>query len=69
MNLDVPPCFVPLRAYVDDRYVMHDGTGGEAALRENDFAATSTRAKTPKIHLLLPGAGLAFRLDHDQAHL
>ena len=66
MTLDAPTYFGHLRAYVNDRYVIHDGTGGEVILREKYFSATGTRAKTRKIRLLLPGPGLAFKLDHDQ---
>lgn len=69
MTLDAITYFGHLRAYVNDRYVMHDGTGSEVILREKYFPPTGTRAKTRKIHLLLPGAGLAFKLDHDQVEL
>lgn len=61
--------FGHLRAYVNDRYVMHDGTGGEVVLFEKYFPPTATRAKTRRIHLLLPSQGLAFKLDHDQVEL
>ena len=66
MTLDSRTYLEHLRAYVDKRYVMHDGTDGEVILREKYFSATGTRAKTRKIRLLLPGPGLAFKLDHDQ---
>ena len=66
MTLDALTYFQNLRAYVNDQYVIHDGTGGEVVLREKYFPAAATRAKTRKIRLLLPGAGLAFKLDHDQ---
>ena len=69
MTLDAPTYFGHLRAYVNDRYVMHDGTDGEVVLREKYFPATGTRAETRKLRLLLPGAGLAFKLDHDQFQL
>lgn len=69
MYLKASTYFGHLRAYVNDHYVMHDGTGGEVVLREKYFPATSTRAKTRKIHLLLPGPGLAFKLDYDQVEL
>ena len=69
MTLDAPTYFRHLRAYVNDHYVMHDGTGGEAILREIYLPATGTRAKTRKIRLLLPGTGLAFKLDHGQVDL
>ena len=54
---------------MNDRYVMHDGTDGEVVLREKYFPATGTRAMTRKIRLLLPGPGLAFKLDYDQVEL
>ena len=66
MTLDAPTYFGHLRAYVNGRYVVHEGTGGEVVLREKYFPATGTRAKTRKIRLLLPGPGLAFKLDYDQ---
>ena len=69
MTLDAPTYFGHLRAYVNDRYVMHDGAGSEVVLREKYFPATGTRARTRKIRLLLPGPGLAFKLDHDQVEL
>ena len=67
MTLDAPTYFRHLRAYVNDRYVMHDGDGGEVILREKYFPPPpETRAKTRKIRLLLPGLSLVFKLDHDQ---
>ena len=70
MTLDAKTYFEHLRAYVNDRYVMHDGIDGEIILREKYFPPPpSTRAKTRKIHLLLPGPGLVFKLDHDQVEL
>ena len=70
MTLDAPTYFGHLRAYVNDSYVMHDGADGEVVLREKYFPPPpATRAKTRKIRLLLPGPGLAFKLDHDQFQL
>ena len=66
MTLDALTYLKHLRSYVNDSYVMHDGTDGEVILREKYFTETSTQAKTRKIKLLLPGNGLAFKLDHDQ---
>lgn len=66
MTLNASTYFEHLRAYVNDRYVTHEGTGGEVVLREKYFPATGTRAKTRRIRLLLPGRGLVFKLDHDQ---
>lgn len=67
MTLDAPTYLRHLRAYVNDQYVMHDGTGGEVVLREKYFEETGTSAKTRKIRLILPGPGLAFKLDYEQA--
>ena len=67
MTLDAPTYFEHLKAYVNSRYIIDDGTGGEVVLREKYFSATATRAKTRKIRLLLPGPGIALKLDHDEA--
>lgn len=69
MTLDALTYFGHLRAYMNGRYVVHDGTGGEVVLTEKYFAALSTRARTRRIRLLLSGQGLAFKLDHDQVEL
>lgn len=69
MTLTAATYFEHLRAYVNDRYVMHDGTGGVVVLREKYFPPEATRAKTRKITLSLSGVGLAFKLDNDQAEL
>lgn len=71
MTLAASTYFEHLKAYVNDRYVMDDGVaGGAVTLREKYFPPPpATRAKTRKIHLLLPGPGLAFKLDHDQVEL
>ena len=69
MTLAASTYFEHLKAYVNNRYVMHDGLGGEVILKEKYFPPSGTRAKTRKIQLLLPGPGLAFKLDHDQVEL
>ena len=67
MTLDALTYFGHLRAYVNDHYVMHAGDGGEVELREKYFPPPpATRAETRKLRLLLPGPGLAFKLDYDQ---
>ncbi len=66
MTLDASTYLGHLRAYVNDRYVMDDGSNEEVTLREKYFPPTGIRAKTRKIRLLLPGPGLAFKLDYDQ---
>ena len=70
MNLDASTYFRHLRAYVNNHYVIHHGDGDEVVLREKYFPPLpATRAKTRKLRLLLPGPGLAFKLDHDQFQL
>lgn len=69
MTLDAPTYFGHLRAYVNDRYVVDYGLGGKVELSEKYFPPNETRAKTRRIQLLLPGQGLAFKLDHDQVEL
>ncbi len=69
MTLNASTYFEHLRAYLNNRYIIHDGGDGEVVLREKYFPPTSTQSKTRKIRLLLPGSGLAFKLDHDQVEL
>ena len=69
MTLDAPTYLRHLRAYVNDRYVVDESADSGVTLREKYFPPTGTRAKTRKIRLLLPGPGLAFKLDHDQVEL
>jgi hypothetical protein len=69
MSLDAATYFRHLKAYVNDRYVVHDGEGGQIVLAEKYFAEGSARARTRKIALGLSGLGLAFKLDHDQVEL
>ena len=70
MNLDATTYFRHLRAYVNDRYVLPNGDGGEVVLQEKYFPPPpATRAETRKLRLLLPGPGLAFKLDQDQIKL
>jgi hypothetical protein len=69
MRLDPGTYLGHLRAYVNDRYVVDDGSSGEVTLREKYFPPTGTRARTRKVLLSLPGPGLAFKLDHDQVEI
>lgn len=69
MTLDAATYFQHLKAYVNDKYVVHDGAGGEVILKEKYFPKDGVRAKTRKIKLELSGPGLAFKLDHDQVEL
>lgn len=70
MTLNSRTYFEHLKAYVNDRYVVHDGTDHEVLLKEKYFPPLpARRAKTRNVRLLLPGPGLAFKLDYDQVEL
>lgn len=69
MNLDAATYFQHLKAYVNSRYVVHDGEGSVVLLKEKYFREGEARARTRKISLGLTGLGLAFKLDHDQVEL
>ena len=66
MTLDAHTYFGHLRAYVNDEYVIHDGTGGKIILTEKYFRPEDVVPQERQIELLLPGAGMAFKLDHDE---
>ncbi len=65
MTLVASTYFEHLKAYVNSEYVMHDGAGGSVVLTENYFRPEDVKPQTRRIELLLPGAGMAFKLDHD----
>jgi len=65
MTLEASTYFEHLKAYVNDKYVMHDGAQGKVVLTEKYFLPEDTKPKRRSIELLLPGAGLAFKLDQD----
>lgn len=44
---------------------MHDGAGGKVILTEKFFRPEDIKPKERKIELLIPGPGMAFKLDHD----
>lgn len=69
MSLDPATYFHHLRAYVNAKYIVHDGDGGKVVLTEKYFLEGATRARTRRITLGLTGLGLAFKLDHDQVEL
>jgi hypothetical protein len=69
MSLDAATYFQHLKAYVNSKYVVHDGQGGYIVLTEKYFREGETRARTRKITLGLSGLGLAFKLDLDQVEL
>jgi hypothetical protein len=69
MSLDAATYFQHLKAYMNSRYVVHHGEGGQVVLTEKYFPEGATRARTRRITLGLTGLGLAFKLDHDQVEL
>lgn len=65
MTLPAETYFEHLKAYVNSDYVMHDGAGGRVVLTEKYFRPEDTAPRERKIELLLPGVGMALKLDHD----
>lgn len=65
MTLAAGTYFEHLKAYVNSDYVMHDGSGGKVVLTEKYFRPEDVKPQERKIELLLPGPGMAFKLDHD----
>lgn len=65
MTLSAGTYFEHLKAYVNSDYVVHDGAGGKVVLTEKYFRPEDDRPQKRRIELILPGAGLAFKLDHD----
>ena len=65
MTLDAPTYLGHLRAYVNDDYVVHDGIGGKVILTEKYFRPEDVKPKVRQVELILPGAGMAFKLDQD----
>lgn len=54
-----------LKAYVNCEYVVHNGTDGKVTLTEKYFRPEDVKPQQRNIELLLPGPGMAFKLDHD----
>lgn len=65
MTLAAGTYFEHLKAYVNSEYVMDDGTNGKVVLTEKYFRPEDVKPQVRKIELLLPGVGMAFKLDHD----
>lgn len=65
MTLTASAYFEHLKAYVNSDYVMHDGSDGKVVLTEKYFRPEDTKPQKRNIELLLPGAGMVFKLDHD----
>ncbi|MGD9578959.1 MAG: hypothetical protein AB7Y74_11960 [Syntrophorhabdus sp.] len=66
MNLAANTYFEHLKAYVNSDYVTHDGAGGKVVLTEKYFPPEEVSPQTRRIELLLPGLGMAFKLDQDE---
>jgi len=65
MSLDAATYFQHLRAYVNGEYVVHDGAGEKVVLKEKYFRPEDLKPKERKVELILPGLGMAFKLDQD----
>lgn len=65
MTLAAPTYFEHLKAYVNNEYVVHDGADGKVVLTEKYFRPEDVKPQKRNIELLLPGSGMAFKLDHD----
>ncbi len=65
MTLAAGTYFQHLKAYMNSEYVVHDGAGAKVLLTEKYFRPEDLKPQERKIELLLPGAGMAFKLDHD----
>ncbi|WP_076879651.1 hypothetical protein [Bordetella sp. H567] len=65
MTLAASTYFEHLKAYVNRDYVMHHGDGGKVILTEKYFRPEDIKPQERKVELLLPGVGMAFKLDHD----
>lgn len=65
MTLAASIYFEHLKAYVNDKYIVHDGAGGQVVLTEKYFQPGITKIQRRKIVLLLSGVGMAFKLDQD----
>jgi hypothetical protein len=66
MTLAASTYFEHLKAYINNDYVVHDGAGGKVILTEKYFRPDDIKPYKRNIELLLPGVGLAFKLDHDE---
>ncbi|MCT8358797.1 hypothetical protein NLA05_21440, partial [Xanthomonas citri pv. anacardii] len=65
MTLDALTYLSHLKAYVNREYVVHDGNDGFVILEEKYFRVGDKKPRNRKIKLLLPGPGIAFKLDND----
>lgn len=65
MSLVAVTYFEHLKAYVNSDYVTDDGASGKVVLAEKFFRPDDVRPQLRKIELVLPSAGIAFKLDND----
>ncbi|MCC8441595.1 hypothetical protein LN449_03545 [Xanthomonas cannabis] len=65
MTLDALTYLSHLKAYVNREYVVHDGSGGFVILKEKYFREGDTKPRNREVKLLIPGPGIAFKLDSD----
>lgn len=54
-----------LHAYMNREYIVHDGSEGFVILREKYFREGDRRPNIREIKLLIPGQGIAIKLDQD----
>jgi hypothetical protein len=65
VTLDAGTYMSHLKAYVNSEYVIHDGSGGAVVLTEKYYREGEKRPRDRRVELLIPGAGIAFKLDSD----
>ena len=65
MTLSAGTYLEHLKAYVNSEYIVDYGASGKVLLIEKYFRPQDVKPQLRKIELLLPGAGMAFKLDHD----
>ena len=65
MSLNAATYLSHLRPYVNNEYVIHDGTPKEVVLEEPYFVENDAKERTRQVRLVLPGMGMAFKLDQD----
>lgn len=65
MTLAADTYFEHLKAYINSDYVMHDGSDSKVILSEKYFRPEDVKPKERRIELLIPGTGMAFKLDQD----
>jgi hypothetical protein len=65
VTLDATTYFEHLKAYLNDEYIVHDGTGGEVVLKGQHFVDGDPKPKVRIVKLHLSQLGMAFKLDSD----